>query len=382
MRKVYLDYNASAPADPRVVEVVCAALTHGIGNASSSHAYGRNQAAAVEVAREQVASLVGASPSGVVFTSGATESNNLALHGITENAAPERQRLLISAVEHASLKKVADRLASRAQAKLDLIPVRASGSVNLNALEEMLGDDVLAVSVMAANSETGVLNPLPEIAELTHSVGALFHCDAVQSAGRLRFDISDAGADLVSLSSHKICGPGGVGALVGSRQAIRRISPLIHGGGQERGLRSGSLNAAGIVGFGAASELAEAEREVESARVANLRDNLVAQLANRLDGVSQNGDTSNRLPNTANLRFAGADAEAVAANLDSVAVSLGSACHSGSPEPSAVLRAMGLDEQAAYESLRFSLGRFTTPDDIEFAVNRTVEAVNFVRAMT
>ena len=382
MRKVYLDYNASAPADPRVVEVVCAALTHGIGNASSSHAYGRNQAAAVEAAREQVASLVGASPNGVTFTSGATESNNLALHGITENAAPERQRLLISAVEHASLKKVADRLASRAQAKLDLIPVRASGSVNLNALEEMLGDDVLAVSVMAANSETGVLNPLPEIAELTHSVGALFHCDAVQSAGRLRFDISEAGADLVSLSSHKICGPGGVGALVGSRQAIRRLSPLIHGGGQERGLRSGSLNAAGIVGFGAASELAEAEREVESARVANLRDNLVAQLANRLDGVSQNGDASNRLPNTANLRFAGADAEAVAANLDSVAVSLGSACHSGSPEPSAVLRAMGLDEQAAYESLRFSLGRFTTPDDIEFAVNRTVEAVNFVRAMT
>ena len=220
---MYLDYNASAPADPRVVEVVCAALTHGIGNASSSHAYGRSQAAAVEVAREQVASLVGASPSGVLFTSGATESNNLALHGIVENSAPERQRLLISAVEHASVRKVADRLASRAQAKLDLIPVRPSGSVNLDALEEMLGDDVLAVSVMAANSETGVLNPLPEIAEMAHSVGALFHCDAVQSAGRLRFDISDAGADLVSLSSHKICGPGGVGALVGSRQAIRRL---------------------------------------------------------------------------------------------------------------------------------------------------------------
>ncbi len=379
---MYLDYNASAPADPRVVEVVCAALSEGIGNASSSHAYGRSQAAAVEVAREQVASLIGASPSGVVFTSGATESNNLALHGITENAAPERQRLLISAVEHASVRKVADRLAARAQAKLDLIPVRPSGSVNLNALEEMLGDDVLAVSVMAANSETGVLNPLQEIAEMAHSVGALFHCDAVQSVGRLRFDISDAGADLVSLSSHKICGPGGVGALVGSRQAIRRLSPLIHGGGQERGLRSGSLNAAGIVGFGAASKLAEAEREVESARVANLRDNLVSRLAKRLDGVSQNGDISNRLPNTANLRFAGADAEAVAVNLDSVAVSLGSACNSGSPEPSAVLRAMGLDEQAAYESLRFSLGRFTTPDDVEFAVNRTVEAVNFVREMT
>lgn len=378
---MYLDYNASSPVDPRVVEVVCAVLTKGIGNASSSHAYGRTQAAAVEAAREQVASLVGASPSGVVFTSGATESNNLALHGVAENAAPERRRLLISAVEHASVREVADRLASKAHAKLELIPVHPSGSVNLDALEEMLCDDVLAVSVMAANSETGTLNPLGEIAEMTHSAGALFHCDAVQSAGRLRFDISDAGADLVSLSSHKICGPGGVGALVGSRQTIRNLSPLIHGGGQERGLRSGSLNVAGIVGFGAASELAEAEREVESARVANLRDNLVGQLAKRLDGVSQNGDVSNRLPNTANLRFAGADAEAIAANLDPVAVSLGSACHSGSPEPSAVLRAMGLDEQAAYESLRFSLGRFTTPDDVEIAVKKTVESVSFVREM-
>lgn len=382
MRQVYLDYNASAPVDPRVAEVVYANLTQGIGNASSSHAYGRSQASVVETAREQVAGLLGAFPGSVLFTSGATEANNLALCGIVEAAAPERRRLLISAVEHASVRKAADRLASGTQAKLDLIPVHPSGSVNLEALEEMLDDDVLVVSVMAANSETGVLNPLPEISERAHSVGALFHCDATQHVGRLRFDLSEAGVDLVSLSSHKICGPGGVGALAGSRAALRKLSPVIHGGGQERGLRSGSLNVAGAAGFGAASEIAEAEREAESTRVADLRDRLTGELTQRLDGVTQNGDVSNRLPNTANIRFAGADAEAVAANLNPVAVSLGSACSSGSPEPSAVLMAMGLDEQASYESLRFSLGRFTTPEDVELAVKRTVEAVQFVREMT
>ena len=379
VREPYLDYNGSAPLDPRVAEIMLPFLIEGTGNASSAHRYGRRQSAAVDEAREQVASMVASRPSSVVFTAGATESNNLALRGSVEGASADRPRILVSAVEHASIRETARWLDEQRLAKLDVIPVTEGGFVDLEALEGLIGTDVLLVSVMAANSETGVLNPLMEISYMAHAAGALFHCDATQSAGRLRFDIEQVGADLVSVSSHKICGPTGVGALIGTQPSLRRLRPIIHGGGHERGLRSGSLNVAGIVGFGAASRIATEERAAEATRVARLRDRLTAGLKSGLSGVYDIGDVTRRLPNTADVRFEGADAEAVAANMDPVAVSTGSACNSGSIEPSHVLLAMGLPRDAAFESVRFSLGRFTTEEDIDFAIERAVSAVTYVR---
>ena len=382
MREVYLDYNASAPLDPRVFEAMAPVLSGDVGNASSVHRFGRRQAAAVDEAREHVAALVGGRPGGVVFTAGATEANNLALRGAVEASPAGRQRMLVSAVEHASVGRTARWLADCGLMKLDVIGVTAGGFVDPGAVVDLVGDDVVLVSVMAANSETGVLNPVGEIAERVRATGALFHCDATQMAGRLPCDMEELGADLVSVSGHKICGPGGVGALVGTRHALQRLAPVIHGGGHERGLRSGSLNVGGIVGLGAAACIAADERVSESARVEILRDRLVAELGARLTGVHQNGDLSGRLPNTASVHFEGADAEAVMSNMDPVAVSTGSACSAGSIEPSEVLTAMGLSRDAAFESVRFSLGRFTTEADIEIAIRAAVAAVGRVRAMT
>ena len=381
MIEVYLDYNGSSPLDPRVSKAMWPALAEWYGNASSTHRFGRRQAAAVENARVHVASLVGGRPPHVVFTAGATEANNLALSGIVASRPADRGRILVSSVEHASVRETARWLSDQSLAEVDAIPVTCGGAIDLDALDDLLGDDVLLVSVMAANSETGVLNPVVEIADRVHAAGALFHCDATQYAGRLPFDLSDIGVDLVSLSSHKICGPGGVGALVTAKSS-GRLRPIIHGGGHERGLRSGSLNVAGIVGFGAAAAIAVEERTQEAARLGPLRDRFVAELKGRLTGVEENGDIDCRLPNTANIRFAGADAEAVVTNMDPVAVSTGSACSAGAIEPSAVLLAMGLSREAAFESVRFSLGRFTTAEEIEIAAQKTVAAVEYVRAMS
>ena len=382
MKEIYLDYNGSAPLDPRVGEVMVPALTERVGNAASIHRFGRRQTAAVDEAREHIAAMVAGHPSNVVFTSGATEANNMALQGVLADAPADRSRIAISAVEHASVCKTAAWLREQKLANLDIIPVTNGGFVDLQAIEALLGTDVLLVSVMAANSETGVLNPLEEIAEQVHAAGALFHCDATQLVGRLPFDIDQVGADLVSVSSHKICGPTGVGALVGTRHSLTRLRPIIHGGGHERGLRAGSLNVGAIVGFGAAARIATEERISESARVATLRDHLTAALKSGLPGVYDIGDITRRLPNTANIRFESADAEAVITNMDPVAVSMGSACNSGSIEPSEVLLAMGILRDAAFESVRFSLGRFTTREDIDLAVQRTIAAVEYVRAMT
>ena len=382
VREVYLDYNASAPLDPRVFEAMVPVLSGEVGNASSVHRFGRRQAAAVDDARERVAALVGGPPGGVVFTAGATEANNLALRGAVEAAPEGRQRMLVSAVEHASVGRTARWLADRGLVKLDVIGVTAGGFVGPDTVERLLGPDVVLVSVMAANSETGVLNPVGEIADRVRAAGAMFHCDATQMAGRLSFDMETLRADLVSLSGHKICGPGGIGALVATRDALGRLSPVIHGGGHERGLRSGSLNVAGIVGLGAAARIAADERDQESETIGALRDRLVSELQARLPRVLENGEPARRLPNTANLCFVGADAEAVMANMDPVAVSIGSACSSGSIEPSEVLLAMGRSHETAFESVRFSLGRFTTPDEIDLALQRTVTAVEYVRAMT
>ncbi|MCY3950591.1 MAG: cysteine desulfurase family protein [Acidimicrobiaceae bacterium] len=388
MNEIYLDYNASAPCDPRVVEAVAKAMTDGFGNASSAHRFGRRQDAAVNEAREQVADLVGGSPSGVIFTAGATEANNLALAGLITSEAGTQNRvtpaLVTSAVEHASVGRTAEALAATGRCHLQIAPVTPGGFVDLEALAGIVQatEGALLVSVMAANSETGVLNPVSENADLVHQAGGLFHCDATQMVGRLPFDMTALGCDLVSLSGHKICGPTGVGALVGTREAIAAMHPTVWGGGHERGLRSGSLNVAGIVGLGVAAELAADEQAGEAERVGALRDRFVAALEGELADVVQNGDIERRLPNTANLRFSGADADAALVNMDPVAASAGSACSTGAIEPSPVLTAMGLSREAAFESVRFSLGRFTTAAEIEVAAREVVTAVRYVRLMT
>jgi len=378
---VYLDYNASAPLDPRAAEAMVSVLTN-VGNATSAHGFGRRQAALVDRSREQVAALVGSRPSNVVFTASATEANNLAICGAVQAAGQDQFRILVSAVEHPSVFRTADWLRARGAVRVDVIPVTRGGVVDLGAVERLLGPDVLLVSVMAANGETGVVNPIAEVAELAHDAGSLFHCDATQFAGRMPLSMDDVGVDLVSVSAHKLGGPMGVGALIGTRRSLARLAPVIHGGGHERGLRSGSLNVPGIVGFGEAAALAVEVRAEESIRLARLRDFLTARLIAAVPGVVQIGDVERRLPNTACLRFRNADAEAVIVNLEPVAASTGSACSAGSIEPSHVLLAMGLSRSAAFECVRFSLGRSTVDTDIDFSVSRAVQAVRYVRQMT
>ena len=340
------------------------------------------QTLGINHAREQVAAMVGGHFSNTVFTAGATEANNLALLGILNDAAESRKKIFVSAVEHASVFETAKWIGEKKRAEVEIIPVTRGGYVNLDELEKFVDTDTLLVSIMAANSETGVLNPVNEIAEIVHAAEAVYHCDATQLAGRQPFDLVQLGADLVSISSHKICGPAGVGALIGTRQAMRMLQPIIHGGGHEKGLRSGSLNTAGIVGFGVAAQIAAEERLSESVRIAGMRDQLVAELKSQISGLHENGDTTKRLSNTVNIQFKGADAEAVLVNMNTVAVSTGSACSTGVVEPSRILLAMGISRSAAYESLRFSLGRFTTYDEIKLAVERTIAAVECVRRMT
>lgn len=380
-RAIYLDYNASAPLDPRVADTMVSALTN-VGNAASAHGFGRRQAVLVDDARERVGDLVGSPASNVVFTASATEANNLALQGVARQTRTDRHRLLVSAIEHDSVFRTAEWLRDRGDSEVDVIPVTPGGSVDLDALKLLLGPDVLLVSVMAANGETGVLNPIAEVAELARASGSLFHCDATQFVGRMPMCARDVGADLVSVSGHKLGGPMGTGALIGTRRALAGLEPVIHGGSHERGLRSGSLNVPGIVGFGEAAAIAVDERVQEAIRMTQLRDRLTDSLMAALPGVTQIGDVLRRLPNTACVRFTDADAEAVTANLEPVAVSTGSACSAGSVEPSHVLIAMGLSRSAAFECVRFSLGRSTTDTDIEVAVASAVKAVQYVREMT
>ena len=380
MTEIYLDYNASAPMDKRVIESMLPFLENHFGNASSSHGFGRRLSSCVEDSREQIASFVGGSPGGVIFTAGATEANNQALRGLFHRNGTGSGDLMISAVEHASVRNTAQWLNEQQGVRLKTVPVTAGGFIDIAALRELL-NGVKLISVMGVNSETGVINPLREVVELAKEYDALVHCDATQMVGREPFDMTELGIDLVSFSGHKIYGPAGVGALIVSREVRKLLEPLLLGGGHENGLRSGSLNVAGIVGLGVASRLAEKERLADSNRLSYLRDQLVSDLQRLLPEVQELGDTSKRVANTTNIRFLGADADAVMANMRDVAVSNGSACSSGAIEPSIVLQEMGLDRTAASEALRFSLGRFTKGDDIDSAIPRIVTAVQYVRTM-
>ena len=372
-----MDYNATTPIEPRVLEAMMSALSAEFGNPASVHATGQRAAAAVERARGQVASAVGMVPSDVVFTSGATEANNLALAwiGLDPNYA-----VLYGSAEHKSVVETCLRMAERGS-DCRPIPVTPDGIVEPGAVREALvgAPNAALVSVGAANSETGVLNPVAEIAKVVHDAGALFHCDATQALGKIPFDAGSSGIDMVTISSHKIYGPKGCGALVAGRDARRMVRPTMHGGGQERGLRSGTLNVPGIAGFGMACELAVAEGIGDASRQRSIRDRFEEKVA-AAGSVTVNGEAAPRLPNTSSIRIAGALADAVIVNARGVEISSGSACSSSAMEPSHVLTAMGMSRDAADESIRISFGRPSKTEDADAAAAAIADAARFVRA--
>ncbi|WJW76256.1 cysteine desulfurase family protein [Thiohalobacter sp. IOR34] len=362
MQQVYLDYNATTPLDEGVLEAMLPYLREQFGNPSSVHATGRLARAAIDRARQQVAELVGVAPGQVIFTSGGTEANNLALWARCA-AAKAPGRLAVSAIEHPSVLAPAEAWAARGW-QLDRLPVDADGRLQMAALERSLASGTELVSVMLANNETGVLQDIPAIAGRVRAAGAVLHTDAVQAAGKLPLDFAASGAGLMSLSAHKIYGPKGVGALIVDRAL--ELVPLLVGGGQERGLRAGTENLAGIVGFGAAAELARQRLRQDAERLRALRERLEEQLA-ALPGVSLFARAAPRLPNTLQLALDGIDGEALLLQLDreGLAVSSGSACSSGSTEPSHVLTAMGVEAQRARGAIRISLGRHSSEADID-----------------
>lgn len=372
---IYLDDNGSNPLDPIVRDAVIDALNDPPANASSIHANGTAAQYRIEIARDSIAELVDAAASEVVFTAGATEANNLILCGFPYG---NRRAVISSATEHSSITNPLRALAENGIIDLRVAPVDGDGVVDLDALTSLLDDTVAVVSIAAANSETGVLNPLEQIAQRTHAAGAVFHTDATQLVGRLPLSMRILGIDALSLSGHKMCGPQGIGALVVNRRLRRKLSPIITGGGHEDGLRSGSSNIAGIVGLGAAARIAADPDVAHTMR--QLRDELTANLV--ACGGVVNGAGAERLPNTVNIRFPGALGDVVLARTPRIAASLGSACNAGAIEPSPTLLAMGLDRTAAEESIRFSITRFTTPSDIATASGAIAATVDEVRKLT
>lgn len=380
---VYLDNHATTRVDPRVVEAMLPYFTEVYGNpASVSHRFGWDAEAAVDRARERVAALVGAEPKEIVFTSGATESNNLALKGALPNLRKKGDHVVASAVEHRAVLDPLRRLA-REGWDVTFLPPDATGRVSAEAVGAALTDRTVLVSIIAASNEVGTINPTAAIGRLCHERGILFHSDATQAVGRIPIDVDAHQIDLMSFTAHKFYGPKGIGALyVRRRDPQVRLVPLLDGGGHERGFRSGTLAVPSIVGFGEASAIAAAERDAEAARILALRERLHAGLDARVEAIRLNGHPTERLPGNLNLSFGYVDGEALMMAMRDVAVSSGSACTSADPEPSHVLLAMGLDEDMARASLRFGLGRFTTAEEVDFAIDRVATAVAGLRTMS
>ena len=381
---IYLDYHATTPVDPRVVERMTPYFTDRFGNAASRHhPFGWAARDAVEAARRQVARLIGADPREICFTSGATESNNLALKGALAACGGRPLHVVTVATEHPAVLDPCRRLVDGG-AGVTVVEPNPDGLVSPAAIERALTADTVLVSVMLANNEIGVLQPISAIAALTRARGILLHSDAAQAVGRVPVDVEALGVDLLSLTAHKLYGPKGVGALYVRRRRPRvPLAPLIDGGGHEHGLRSGTLNVPGIVGFGAAAEICSADLKPEAARIGGLRDRLLAALGERLDGVTVNGSLEQRLPHNLNVSFAGIEGESLLVGLDDVAVSSGAACSSASPtlEPSHVLCAIGVADELARASLRFGLGRWTTAEEIDYAADKVGSLVTRLRQL-
>jgi cysteine desulfurase len=374
---VYLDHHATTPLDPRVLEAMLPYFTESFGNPhSAQHAYGWAAAAAVEEARREVAALIGARPEEIVFTSGATEANNLAIRGVA-TLAGERRHVVTCAIEHPCVLETCRALRD-AGFELTVLPVRPDGLLDLNRLGDALRPDTALISIQTANHEIGVLQPIAEIARICHEQGIVLHTDAAQAAGRVPLDVAALGVDLLSISAHKLSGPKGIGALY-LRRGVR-IAPLFAGGAQERGLRPGTLPTPLCVGFGAACALARQELADEAARLRALRERLYRGLCEALGDVRLHGATEPRLPNNLNACLPGIDAADLLADSPELALSTGAACASATQEPSAVLRALGVSDDDIQGSIRIGLGRTTSEREIDFAIARLAAVVRQLRS--
>ena len=380
--RVYFDYNATTPLAPEVIEAVARASRDVFGNASSVHRFGQQAKAALDDARSAVAALIGADPSEIVFTSGGTESDNFAIRGAAEALEPSgRRHLIAGAIEHEAVLNTLKALARRGW-RTTLLPVESSGIVSPDRLREAITTETALVSVMHANNEIGTIQPVTELAAIAHEHGALMHTDAVQTAGKIRVDVRALGIDLLSLSAHKFNGPKGAGALWIKRGT--RLQPTMTGGKHERNRRAGTENVPGIVGLGVAAQLAAAKLDAEARRIAALRDRLERGVLDAVAGTAVNGAREARVPNTTNISFDRVEAESllIALDLAGVAVSTGSACSSGTLEPSHVLKAMGLPTHRTQNSLRFSLGLFSTEDEVDFTIAVLPRLVDKLRGLT
>lgn len=376
---VYLDNHATTPLDPRVLDSMLPYLTEKFGNAASrSHSFGWVADEAVKKARAQVAKLVGAEVDEIVFTSGATESDNLAIKGVAEAYRDKGKHIITAVTEHKAVLDACKRL-EKYGFRITYLPVDRDGMIDLGQLEQAITAETILVTMMAANNEIGVLHPLDKIGKLCRERGAIFHTDAAQGAGKIPIRVRDANTDLLSISAHKLYGPKGIGALY-VRKGVE-LAPLIDGGGHEHGMRSGTLNVPGIVGLGKACALCDGEMAEELRRTAALRDRLRDKLVSGLKDVRVNGSTEHRLPGNLNMSFAGVDGEELMTAVDDVAVSSGAACRSARVEPSYVLTALGLNNEEAQSSIRFGIGRFNNQAEIDYVAERVIEAVHQLREL-
>ncbi|RZK48266.1 MAG: IscS subfamily cysteine desulfurase [Pedobacter sp.] len=379
---IYLDNNATTPLDPRVLEAMMPYFTNKFGNAASrNHAFGWVAEEGVDYAREQVAKLIGCTEKEIIFTSGATEADNLAIKGVFEMYADKGNHIITATTEHKAVLDTCKHLESQG-AKVTYLDVKSDGLIDLAELEAAMTPETILVSIMYGNNEIGVIQPIKEISAIAHKHGALFMTDATQAVGKIPVDVNADGIDLMAFSAHKMYGPKGVGALYVRRKNPRvKVTSQMDGGGHERGMRSGTLNVPGIVGFGKACELCRLEMDAEAVRLSALRDKLESALT-QLEESYVNGNTQHRLPHVANISFKYVEGEGLMMAMKDLAVSSGSACTSASLEPSYVLKNLGLSDDLAHSSIRFGLGRFTTEEEVDYAIQNTMNAVNHLRNLS
>ena len=382
-KPIYFDNHATTPVDPRVLEAMIPYFTENFGNAASrNHAYGWVAEDAVEKGRKQIASLIGANSKEIVFTSGATESNNLAIKGVAEMYAEKGNHIITAATEHKAVLDTCKHLEKKG-CRITYLPLKGDGLVDLDMLRDAITDKTILISIMYANNEIGVIQPVKEIGKIAKERGVLFHSDAVQACGKIPVNVVEDGIDLLSITGHKLYGPKGVGALYVRRKNPRvQLTAQMDGGGHERGMRSGTLNVPGIVGLGAACEIAQREMPEESARLRALRDKLRAKLEASLEETYINGTMEHRLPNNLNMSFAYVEGESLLMGINEIAVSSGSACTSATLEPSYVLKALGLGDDLAHTSIRFGLGRFNTEAEVDYVAQKMIDVVNKLRELS
>lgn len=380
---IYMDNHSTTPCDPRVVEAMLPYFTEKFGNsASRNHSFGWEAEEGVDTARKQIAKLINADSKEIVFTSGATESNNLALKGVAEMYRVKGDHIITSSTEHRAVIDPAKSLEKKG-VKVTYLSVDKTGTVNPDDVRNAITDKTILISIMLANNEIGTINPIKEIGKIAKEKGVLFHCDATQGVGKIPVNVQELGVDLMSFSAHKIYGPKGIGALYVRRRAPRvRLAPMLDGGGHERGMRSGTLPVPLIVGFGKAAELCEQEMATESVRMMALRDRLKAGIMGAMEEVYLNGHPTERLPGNLNISFAYVEGEALLMGVKEIALSSGSACTSATLEPSYVLRALGVGSDLAHSSIRFGIGRFTTEEEVDYTIDRMLKAVNHLREMS